>query len=390
MSSIEKVKNAVATTTVTNVWEYFERRKADIAKVLPSHITIDRLIGVMSYAIKSNPEIMQASQASLISAVIQTVQLGLEPGNLGHCYYVPFNNKKKDGSIIKEIQFILGVRGIIELVNRARMAVILSTECVYEGDKFEYAQGLNPVLVHIPSTERGELLGTYAIAKNLIAQEKLFIYMTKDEIDKVRKSARGADSPYSPWNKWYEEMAKKTVVKRLSKLLPLSVEVQKLVRTDETTKSRIDKDMTIVPDETNWADGIVDVSAIEQHKEAANSPVEAQTQAQPPVDTKQKIEPQKGDFVPSSSDLKTVPEMQLREEIGEMIGRLSNGNDAVAPEMLKNFTKFKDFSGYSNLMDIKATSRTGGRTQLEVTHSKVKKEYLATFESDSIDVEAEQ
>lgn len=254
MTNNDRAKQAVETTKVTNVFEYFEKRRKDIAMVLPKHITPERLVGVMSYVIKSTPAIMNASQASLISAVIQTVQIGLEPGNLGHCYYVPFNNRKKDGTVVKEVQFILGYKGIIELVNRAGKAVILSTECVYENDIFQHEQGLNPILKHIPCVDgdRGKFRGVYATAKNMIANEKLFVYLTKEDVDKVRGSSKAAGSTFSPWNNWYEEMAKKTAAKRLCKLLPLSIEVQRQVSTDETVKTRFDKDMSMIPDETDW------------------------------------------------------------------------------------------------------------------------------------------
>lgn len=254
MTNTEKALEQVKKTQISTVWDYFEKKKGDIAKVLPKHMTVDRLVGVMSYVIKSTPAIMEASQASLVAAVIQTCQIGLEPGNLGHCYYVPFTNKKRDGSVVKEVQFILGYKGIIELVNRAGKAVILSTECVYAKDKLDYSQGLNPVLNHVPSRDkdRGELVGVYAVAKNLAANEKLFVFLTKEDIDKVRNASKAGRSEYSPWANWYEEMAKKTAVKRISKLLPLSVEVQRSIATDETTKTKIDLEMTAIPDETNY------------------------------------------------------------------------------------------------------------------------------------------
>jgi recombination protein RecT len=252
MTQVEKLKQAIATRpAVKTVWDFFESRKAEIAKVLPRHVTVDRLIGVMSFMIKSNADIANASVNSLIAAVIQTCQLGLEPGSLGHVYYVPFNNRKPDGTVVKEIQFILGYKGIVELLNNAGKAVLLSTECVYSNDNFRYALGLNSILEHQPCySDRGEFVGVYAIAKNLVANEKVFVYLSKEEVMKVMKSSKASGSKYSPWNTWFEEMAKKTAVRRLCKLLPLSVQEQRKIATDETTKTAIAVDMTQVPDET--------------------------------------------------------------------------------------------------------------------------------------------
>jgi len=252
---VDKAKQAVAAAPkMTTVYDFFDSQKELIRKALPKTITPDRMVSLFTMAIKSSPEIMSCSQASLIAAVIQTIQLGFLPiPSTGHIYYVPFNNRKKDGRVVREVQFILGYKGMIELINRSRDAAILAAECVYENDGFEYSFGLNPTLIHKPVKEnRGEIIGAYAIAKNKIVDEKLFVYLSKDEIEKVRSASKAGNSDYSPWSKWYEEMAKKTAIKRLAKLLPLSIDIQKQLSTDETVKTEIAPDMTVVKDETNW------------------------------------------------------------------------------------------------------------------------------------------
>ncbi len=250
MSNTEKALEQAKERKLVTVFDFLEMRKDQISKALPSHITPDRMIGVFTMLFKSSPELMNCDQTSLVCAVIQTVQLGLEPGNVAHCYYVPFQNKKKN---CKEVQFILGYKGIIELISRSGKASILNTEVVYQNDFFEYELGLNPVLKHLPtSSDRGEIIGVYCVAKNLVANEKVFIYLHKEDIDKVRRSSKAGNSDYSPWKNWYEEMAKKTAVRRISKLLPLSVQVQREISTDETTKRQIDTNMTDVADVTEW------------------------------------------------------------------------------------------------------------------------------------------
>lgn len=271
MSTLAEVKNKVAEKKVVTVYDFLESKRDLIAKALPNTITPERMIGIFSMLVKSSPELTACSQTSLIGAVIQTVQLGLTPGNIGHCYYIPFNNKKKDGTYQREVQFILGYRGIVELVNRSGKAVILGAEVVYENDEFECELGLNPVLKHKPTmSDRGTIKGVYCIAKNLVANEKVYVYLRKDDIDKVRASSKAGSSDYSPWSTWYEEMAKKTAVKRLCKLLPLSVDIQKGVGADETVKTRIDKDMVDIPDETNYE--IIDATAVKS-EEPVETPI---------------------------------------------------------------------------------------------------------------------
>jgi len=254
MNQVAKMKQKVASKQIVTVYDFMTEKRDLIAKALPSHITPERMIGIFEMCIKSNSRLAECTQKSLISAIIQTAQLGLIPGNIAHCYYVPFKNKQKDGSYADEVQFILGYRGMIELVNRSGKAVILTAECVYENDTFDVEQGLNPVLRHIPfaDVERGKIIGCYCIAKNMVANEKLFVYLKKEDIDKVRDASKAGHSDFSPWSKWYEEMAKKTAVKRICKLLPLSMDIQKGLSTDETIKTDIAPDMTSVKDDTVW------------------------------------------------------------------------------------------------------------------------------------------
>jgi len=249
MATQKEVAKQASTQKIVTVYDFLEQKKDLIAKALPASITPERMIGVFTMVLRSSPELAQCTQSSLIAAVIQTVQLGLTPGNIGHCHFIPFRNK---GNL--EVQFVIGYKGIVELLNRCGKATLLSTEIVYEGDEFEYELGLNPKLRHIPAwdKEKMPIRGVYCVAKNLVADEKVFVYMDKSEIDKVKSSSKASQSDFSPWNTWYSEMAKKTVVKRICKLLPLSVDDQRKVATDETIKNEIDPDMASVKDNTAW------------------------------------------------------------------------------------------------------------------------------------------
>lgn len=252
MGTLAEVKKQAGEVKISSVFDFMEQKKDLIAKALPQAFTADRLIGLLTLVLKGSPKLMECTQASLIGAVIQTIQVGLQVGNVGHVYYVPFKNKQADGSYKMEVQFQIGYKGMIELVNRSGKACILNTECVYEKDQFQYEQGLNPVLRHVPAQgNRGAFVGVYCIAKHLVANEKMFIFLNKEEVDKVRNASK-AKSELSPWNTWFDEMAKKTAVKRICKSLPLSVDVQKQISADETIKPAIDKSMVDLPDKANW------------------------------------------------------------------------------------------------------------------------------------------
>jgi recombination protein RecT len=253
MSNIQSTKQLVAKTEIRTVFDFLEQKRDLIAKALPNTITPDRLIGIFTMILRGSPELTQCTQTSLIAAVVQTVQLGLQPGNIGHVYLIPFNNKQKDGTYKKEVQLLVGYRGLCQLVNNSKDAVVLTAEVVKQNDEFEFEFGLNPLLRHVPAQgDRGEIIGSYAIAKNLLANEKVFVYLQKDELDKVKASSKAGSSDFSPWNTWPEEMCKKTAVKRLCKLLPLSSETQKKIGADETIRTRIEPGMVDLPDNTEW------------------------------------------------------------------------------------------------------------------------------------------
>jgi recombination protein RecT len=248
MTQVDKAKELASKTQIVTVQDFITKKKDLIARVLPKAITPERLLGIFEMILNSSPKLKECSQKSLIGAVIQTAQLGLQPGNIGHIHLIPFNNKG-----VLECQLIIGYRGYVELVNRSKEATILSAEVVYEKDQFQYEQGLNPILRHIPAGgDRGEKIGVYCIAKNLLANEKVFVYLQKEDVEKIKAASKSASSDYSPWSTWPDEMWKKSAVKRITKYLPLSAESEKAISADETIKTEITPDMTEVKDVTDW------------------------------------------------------------------------------------------------------------------------------------------
>lgn len=279
MSNIQEVKKQAQNTQLVTIDEYLKKNEHLIVRALNNTISPERFLAVISIVMQSSA-LQGCSQNSLVAAVLQTVQVGLTPGALAHVYYVPFMNKN-----VREVQMIIGFKGLIELVNRSKEASILGAECVFEKDQFQYEQGLNPVLRHIPAQgDRGSFVGVYAIAKNMLANEKTFVFLNKEEVQKVRNASKAGNSDFSPWVKWFDEMAKKTAIKRLCKNLPLSVEVQQKIATDETVKMEIAPKMTDVPDKTEWnaqEAEIVQPEAKHEALEAPASPDNSQSEAKP-------------------------------------------------------------------------------------------------------------
>lgn len=182
---------------------------------------------------------------------MQCAQLGLEPSiGLGQAYLLPFRNNKKG---ITECQFIIGYRGMIDLARRSGQMVSLSAYAVYEYDEFDYELGLHPNLTHKPSQEsdRGKLTFVYAVA-NLKDGGVQFEVMSRAQIDAIRAQSKAGKTAYSPWATHYEEMAKKTVIRRLFKYLPVSVEMSKAVGYDELAEAGVSQQNESILDDVDY------------------------------------------------------------------------------------------------------------------------------------------
>jgi len=220
---------ALATTKdkVSTVRDLLEKSKAQIALALPRQMTPDRMVRVAMTSIQRTPKLLDCDPRSLVAAIIQASQLGLEPdGALGHAYLVPYGNT---------VTFIPGYRGLIDLARRSGQVSTIEACAVYPGDTFIYERGLEPRLIHRPQLTdedppQGTLQYVYAVCK-LRDGGVQYDVMSKGRVEAIRKRSKAGNN--GPWVTDYEEMAKKTVLRRLCKLLPLSVEIQKAVAHDE-------------------------------------------------------------------------------------------------------------------------------------------------------------
>jgi recombination protein RecT len=220
--------------------------KPQFEMALPKHLNADRLIRLAVTEFRRNPALRECTPESLLGAVMQAAQVGLEPDALGSCYLVPFNNKKKgpDGKEywVKEVQLVIGYKGLIELVRRSGQVTSIVANEVYENDEFEFEYGLNEKLYHKPKLEgdRGKLKCFYAYAR-FKDGGYAFTVMSVEQINQIRdkfsKSRNKSGEIFGPWKDHYESMAKKTVIKQLVKYMPISVEIQNHIAADETVHS---------------------------------------------------------------------------------------------------------------------------------------------------------
>lgn len=212
------------------IFDVIQAGAKQFATALPKHVNSERFVRIAITTIRQNPKLAKCSQESLLGALMVSAQLGLEPGTLGQCYLIPFENKKA-GTV--ECQFQIGYKGLIELLRRSGQLSDIYSYTVYENDDFNIEYGLSRTLTHKPNfDERGEIKGFYAVAI-LKDGAKAFEYMTKEEIVKHEEKYRKGSYKNDVWNKNFEEMSQKTVVKKLLKWLPVSVEFLEMANKDE-------------------------------------------------------------------------------------------------------------------------------------------------------------
>ena len=209
--------------------------KNQIAKALPAICKPERFMRIAVTAITKNPKLAECTEASLISCLLDLAQLGIEAdGRRAHL--IPFFNKKKD---ITECTLIIDYKGLVELVKRAGEVVTIHADKVCKNDKFEV--NLGEITKHqIDYTkDRGEAYAYYAYAKMKDGSLQTEV-MTKAEVEKIRQASQGKNA--TPWTQHFEEMAKKTVFRRLSKWLLMLPEVAQKLK--EVEKVEFDFDMT--------------------------------------------------------------------------------------------------------------------------------------------------
>lgn len=214
----------------------------EIEAALPSMISSERFQRVALTAFSNNPKLQQCEPMSFIAAMMESAQLGLEPNTpLGQAYLIPYGSK---------VQFQIGYKGLLELAQRSGKIKTLYAHEVRENDEFDIDYGLEQKLIHKPLLKgsRGEVIGYYAVY-HLDTGGHSFVFMTKQEIlEHAMKFSK--TFKMGPWQTDFDAMAKKTVIKQLLKYAPLSIEMQKAVSSDETVKSQISEDMSLVNDET--------------------------------------------------------------------------------------------------------------------------------------------
>jgi len=212
-------------------WEQFrdtlqrKEAKQQMASVLPPHISVERFNRISVTAVQKDPGLLDADRGSLFRAFLACATDGLVPDG-------------REAAIVVfkgQAQYMPMYAGILKKVRQSGELVSICAQVVYQGDTWDYwIDDDGEHFKHIPNLEGSRLpedvRHIYAMAKTRSGGVFLEV-LTKAEVEKIRSISRAKDK--GPWVTWWEEMAKKTAIRRLSKRLPMSTDLERVITADD-------------------------------------------------------------------------------------------------------------------------------------------------------------
>jgi recombination protein RecT len=210
---------STALSTVPETKALLAAKRDDFVKMLAKHVDPDRFERMAINCVVKVPKLLSCDKLSFLKALMECASLGLEPDStFGYAYILPYGSQAK---------LIPGYKGLLELARRSGEISTIYAEVVRKDDKFKIVKGLHLDLIHEPSLDpeaSDEIIWAYAVAR-LKDGGVQFADMPRKEIDAIRARSRSGGN--GPWVTDFPEMAKKTVLRRLSKVLPMSAEYRK-------------------------------------------------------------------------------------------------------------------------------------------------------------------
>jgi recombination protein RecT len=250
-----------------------QRMAPEIAHALPPHIAPERFQRVVMTAIQSNPDLLEADRRSLWGACVKAAQDGLLPdGREGAL--ITFYDRRR-GRLLA--QWMPMVAGILKKVRNSGELASITANVVYEGEHFRVVLGDEERIEHerdLDAVGRRDPVAVYAIA-TLRNGERVREVMTWQQVEDVRAISRAPEK--GPWGQWTEEMARKTVIRRLAKRLPMSSDKEQ----DEELRrviERIDEQYEFARDRKRPEETELERRVADRVTEAANDDDDAAAQ----------------------------------------------------------------------------------------------------------------
>lgn len=188
------------------------------AAALPSHIPSDRFVRVALSAL-ADSLVRKAAQTpvgrkSILEATLRAASDGL------------LLDKREAALVVfgETVQYMPMVAGLMKKARNSGEISSLICQVVYTEDDFEINYVTDgPPIRHRPElVNRGTAFGVYAVARLKDGSWSQPEYMSFEEVIAIRQRSRAKNA--GPWVTDFNEMARKTVIRRLSKYLPSSAD----------------------------------------------------------------------------------------------------------------------------------------------------------------------
>lgn len=205
---------------------------------LPKALKPERFQSMVLTAVNTNPKLMACDPLSVVTAALQSAQLGLEPNTpLGQAYLIPYEERKMVNGVWQTVRtvcnFQVGYRGLITLAFRSGELQSLDAQEVYANDDFDFNYGLNATLKHIPATHNRKQPGEnpthyYAVYKLKNGGQGMAVMTYEDVLEHAKKFSKTYSKKTGkfsgPWADNFDAMAKKTVLLKLMKYMPMAAD----------------------------------------------------------------------------------------------------------------------------------------------------------------------
>lgn len=202
--------------------------RAEIAKALPKDIDPDRFIRTVVTSVQMNQDLLYADRRSLLASCMKAAQDGLMPDGREAVLNIYNTKVKVDGrdTWVPMVQYLPMVRGVLKVIRNSGMVAHIDAAAVYERDHFAFKRGDDPKIEHEPylgAEDPGKVIAAYVIVRLTNGEVHREVMPARD-IEKTRAASKSGNGDNSPWTKWGDQMAIKSVIKRAAKILPTSSE----------------------------------------------------------------------------------------------------------------------------------------------------------------------
>ncbi len=254
-----------------------ERFQDQLRGIAGKFLTPEKVTKLAILAMSRQPLLAKCTQPSLLMALMKAAELGLDfAGSTGQGWLIPFKNGRTGQY---EVEFWPGVRGYIELAYRSGHVSYIDSQVVRQKDEFRYGLGTSPFVDHTPQIagDAGPVVCVYAVVLLRNSDIPKVELMTFAEIEAIRQRSRAKDN--GPWVSDWNEMAKKTVLKRILKDVPLGPRLEDALALDDSDNAGQDEqqpqhqhvDATVLPEGVDPETGEILGDADQQFLNAAEA-----------------------------------------------------------------------------------------------------------------------